>query len=400
MPRHRGTRLIDPSPVPAPAPADETQDELPEGIDPIEFQEEQKIREIFSSEDSATAQLEISRRNKFSGTWGYIFRMPLNEWGPEVKEKIAQSYGGGEYKAKVRRMGDGVRGQMGPSFTFDIDTSLVPLAERDKSAAARGGSSSPDFMLQMMQMQQQQMDKMAMMQQQASDRLLTMLTTVFGRPPPPGPSDKLVEVLATRALAPPPSLNLEAVAGLTTTLGRFVRPHGGGGDGAGEPSDKTDNLLRDVLQALPELIRMAQTLFAPPPAAPINVTGTAAPPAPRYEATSASPTAPAPVPPSPVANPQEAQLKVYLPVLYSEARKGTAPELLIEQVLDEQSGVPDETVDQLEEFFTSPDWLARCLDAYEPFAALTPWLTGFREKFLAALSDGDTAEMPPSASNP
>ncbi len=397
-------------------PPDSALDEL----DDAALDEEARIAEILRDELNNSANLEIYRKDK-AGRWAFLDVQPLNDWNAEAKVDLARKYGGGEYKGRVRRQADGVRGTWGPSFHFTIDTSLRPKedapaapgmdVEKMMSLMNQSDKTMPLFM-QMMQMQQQASAAMMMQMQKSNETLVTVLTAAL-RPQPPAPpmSEKLVEILATKALNPAPQQrgigDLAEVIKAVAQLKNIANADRATVDGEPEPKA---GILDSLIEAVPSLLKMLGGLMPPEQVAP----------APRQvEALPAQPlpTAPMPVPqatglpPNEAFRPVEADivstgapvsprnndiskddrdaLQAFLPSLVQAADAGQPAPVLAEHI---GNTLPDSVFFRLVDLLKRDDWMAVLIDAYEPVAIRSPFFTELRNELIAMSEDDGLPE--------
>lgn len=404
----RRTRRAGRSRVPPP------DDAFPDGT----FDEENRIAEILADELNNEANLEIYRKTK-AGKWAFLDKLSLADWSPDAKLDLAAKYGGGEYKGRVRRTAESVRGTWGPSFHFTIDEQLKP---RDQTPAGQPGGdltqmltlmersdkTMPLFM-QMMQMQAQASQMMMTQMQESNKTLVTILTAALkpGAPPPP-PSEKLIEILATRALTPPPPpLQLADVINLVGKLKTIANS-----DKPLPPEAEDDaprgGLLTSLIESLPSLLKVLGGIAAPDtPAEPRVVQALPAQPAPVAAEAPIRVAEPAPaahVEPFPplqdIAHagpaPERAghdlpdddvkALRMMLPHLCALADGGTTAADVAAQI---DASLPDEAFLRLADLLKREDWLALLIDAHEPVNLRTPFFTALRNELLTMVEPDD-----------
>ncbi len=81
---------------------------------------EQKIVDMLQREEFGDAVVELSRRAVTSAVFAHLTELPVRGFSQENVRKV---FGGGDYKAKVRKQGGG----WGPQFQFSIDHSIPSI---------------------------------------------------------------------------------------------------------------------------------------------------------------------------------------------------------------------------------------------------------------------------------
>jgi hypothetical protein len=394
----------DPGLEPPPPPEDTAAggESLPGTLAGDMFEEDIKIAEIMRSEMNVGAKLEIYRKET-SGQWAYCDYVLLDEWTPEVKQRLARMFGGGDYRARVRR----ADATFGPSLKFFIDKSLTPQREdpramelQQAAAEAKSGGGMVGLIMQLMTSQQQQFQAQLVAQRESSTQILTIVTTALTRQAPVAPpvSEKLVELLATRALAPAaPHNELATLISALSQLRRMMVEAGGTPGPDGKPKK---DFLEIILEALPTIVQMfkqPEPGRSPPradaarmvsgsdrtisPAEPVAVSATEVP------ATAAAPAAAPTVPLDPMAQ-IKAELAPLLAELVEYADKGADPGEIADQVTE---ALDDAKLAAMQGLLRRPDWFAILSEAHEPVMMRSPWFTALREEILAIMPESAAA---------
>lgn len=398
-------------------PPDSVLDELDDGA----MQEEARIQEILSDELNNAANLELYRKDRV-GKWAFLTTTPLADWNAEAKDGLAKKYGGGEYKGRVRRMADGVRGSWGPSFIFSIDSSLKPEAEaaapaggvdmRELTSLIQGSDKTMPLFMQMMQMQQASTQLMLTQMQESQKTLVTVLTAALTRPatpPPPAPSEKLIEILAAKAFNPAPQRGISDLAEVIKAVAQLKNIANADKGNLDDEGRERPGVLDSLIEAVPSLLKMFGGMMSQPeplPAQPAQVQ-----PLPAQSAALAPIRVPEPAaevrpePYAPVAadiidtgpvvsprnhdvEPQDVQaLAGILPSLVQLADQGRSPEEVAAQI---DQALPDALFLRMVDLLKRPDWMAVLIDAHEPVQVRTPFFTGLRDELIALSEDDGT----------
>lgn len=391
-------------------PAHSSLDEIPpagagEGGDAGElarWEEDEKIRDIIANEENAGAKLEIYRKN-LQGTWAYLTMLGVEEWTPEARHNIAREFGGGDYKARVRK----ASGLFGASFQFLVDRSV--------KAAGAGASDRPSDLLEIVRLNKGDsagmmpmfMSMMQAQQQQAmaaQAQMTQVLVAALSRGPAPGPSDKLMEVLLTKSMAPAPSLDFGKLIGALRDLQELSGANGGrrGGrsDGPAAPQGGGDGFWPSVMAQLPNLLAMvaqagllpgvaaaAAPAIAPlaPPPGPLPV---AAPLEPVQVHASAPPVTVPPegaAPPAPTAADENRRaLAALAEAMVAQAVAGADP---LASAVQLSESLDDANFAALAVVLQRSDWFALLADAHDPVMMQSPWFGKWRERLLAEVEE-------------
>ncbi len=358
-------------------------------------EEDAKIRNILENEDYAGASLEIARKSE-TGTWGYISSVLINDWNDEVKRSIANEFGGGEYRAKVRT----TSGAFGQSFKFTIDRAVKPKPvpatsepmnpmDMLKQAKALTGDSTTLMMQMMQQAQATQMQFMQMMMAQQA-KSAEMMITMMARPAQPvaPQNDRIMELLLAKVLnppapvAPPAPMDLEKMIEVVAKLRDLTAANGEGA----KPEKETD-FFGDVMKALPSILKTISSIRIPqmqPQVEPARLENAGAPAQVVQEpATGAAPIPPAPSP-AEVAGANKAALAQFLPQLVDAAVTQTDTK----QMADTISGIMDDAqFSGIVTLLQRDDWLAVLSDAHPPVMTHSNWFIALRRELIALVED-------------
>jgi hypothetical protein len=363
-------------------------------------EEDARIAALLGDDENSDAQVEISRKTP-DNKWAFCTVVALTDWSSESKIQIANEFGGGKYRASVRRSNK----TFAATFHFEVDASVKP---RSHSLAApafnmqeliaqlrpqQGGD--PGFM-QLMQAQQAMMMQFMQMQAQQSAESMKALAQVMARPVTPAApvNDKLVEVLLAKALdnrssGPDLPKLIEAVARLREVAGGAPVADSDDKDG-----DDNNDIFGGVIKALPGIVNLisqgaANSHAAASPNPPLRAR---LPARPQPVSSSPSP-APASPPPAPSASaaPESAApvtgvkinrevLAMFLPQVVDLAKNGTSVAEAVNTISDALD--PTGQTEVLVELLRSPDWLNHLIDAHRPVMGWTKWFGELRQAFL------------------
>lgn len=369
-------------------------------------EEDERIARMLEDDENAGATVEIGRKTP-NNKWAFCCSFPVADWSSESKVQIANEFGGGSYRAVIKRSDKTIAS----NFTFEIDPSVKPkpvgvqpnfneLIEKLKPAPAPDSSGT---MMQMMQAQQAMMMQFMQMQAQQSAENMKALVTLVARPAAASPAgnDRLVEILMTKAFEPRPMMDLpkviEAVAKLRTVA------NGGQVDtDDDDDEEKGDDIFGSVVKALPGLIGLIGQGAAQRPAIAQNPR-----PAPRPRPQAPAPVAPAPAAPAP-AEPEPAEevevveevqinkdvLALFLPQVVELAKQDQTPEQAAEAI---REALPGGQIDVLIALLKSDKWLDTLIDAHRPIMSWTRWFSSLRDVLLGTSAPA-IQEAP--ASNP
>jgi hypothetical protein len=389
----------DDTPPPPPAPRRRRRGSVP-AHDSIldQTEEDERIARLLEDDDNAGATVEIGRKTP-NNKWAFCCSFPVAEWSSESKVQIANEFGGGSYRAVIKRSDKTIAS----NFTFEIDANVkpkqLPAAPQfnvQELVAQLRPQQGDNSMVQMMQAQQAMMMQFMQMQAQQSAENMKALVSIMARPvaATPASNDKFMEILLTKALDPKPAMDLpkviEAVAKLRTVAN-------GGEVEEDDGEEKGDDIFGSVVKALPGLIgligqgaRASQVAQNPRPSAR---------PRPRPQPT------PAPVAPStpvPAVKPETATeddpieveidgqpaevtidrgvLALFLPQVVDLAKQNVAPEQAVVSIREALPGGQDEVLAAL---LRRDDWLDMLIDAHRPVMVWTKWFSALREIFIA-----------------
>jgi len=358
-------------------------------------EEDLKLNGILNSEEYTGSTFNIQRRDEM-GKYAFLMTIPISDWSEDTKRIIADKYGGGEYKVRVRKAGGGTYGR---TFNFSIDPAVKPKGFENsgngqgnsldliRQAKLLTGDSTP-MMMQMMQAQQaQSMQFMQMMQAQSAENMKA-LVAIMARPAAAAPAgnERIIELLLTKALTPPapppPPMDIDKMISVVAKLRELT--DNGGNDERPVREEKSD-FFSDVMRALPSILKSFAAIRLPhPPQQQIEQ--------PQQPQQSAPPSAPAPVaapnPPAPadVAEVNKAALGQFLPQLVSAAEEDSNTDdfaALIDGAMD------DDQFDGIITLLERDDWFAVLADAHPPVMKWSNWFTRLRISLLKLAEDGE-----------
>lgn len=409
---------------PAPPPeSDQLPPDLPDsdaagaGGDVLEMplmDEETRIEQILAEEGANQGTWEVHHKDKM-GRWCFCTGVASDEWSTQVKQAIAIKFGPGDYRVRLRRGSGDARGTFGGGFMFRIDEAAtrpeaeaaLPSGLKPAPAAPTGGDRFAELFLQMQQQANESRREFVQMMQANQATMVTLLTTFITQKPVP-PSEKMIEVLAERALKPDNQLST-----LITALVQLKRV---AQEQLGPRSDQPPrrDFFETLIDALPGVLELLNRVTQPPAAGGVSPSiaadlarpvgpAAARPAQPVAVAAAEAPLVVTPAAPPAQAKPPEdpklAQLKVVLlqllPALCQAADAGSDPVAVGDQVADQ---LEDQGLVALQEFLQRPDWLAILIDTYEPAMARSVWLTNLRNAVLdIEVDQAPAAEAAPPA---
>jgi hypothetical protein len=360
-------------------------------------EEEALINLLRNDADTVDAKIEIQRR--VGNRYAWIDSMPITDWDSgETKQRLAARFGGGDFRARVRRS-DGTQAKQ---FTFTIDHSIQPTpAQPAESQLARRNDSENTIMALMQQQQDTQMKFMQMLnaqQAESSRQMMQLMVTAMGAKqaapvaPVGGFNDRIMELLLTRALAPAPAPDIMGIIKTLSSIRRDDESARGGDDEGGGGDGIFDTILKALPQVLPGLLSAVQAqqqpqaparAIAPRPPRP------QAPGTPQPAAAPVAPAAPAAVPASEdtveLDDPQQAPpinkaaLALFMPQLVELASKEASP-------VDSAAAIrgaltPDQNA-ELAALLNTDTWLATLIDANQQVMKYTRWFGALRDALL------------------
>lgn len=375
----------------------------------VEAEEDARMVEILRDEGTGSV-LEINRKDPLNQRWCWLLNIPVAEWDSgKHKDEIGRRFGGGEYKAKVRKKG----GLPGSSFFFDLDRTIKPepveggnpklddkfdrlsrqIQEMQVKQAGGGGGGSNETLAMMMQMMQMQ-----------NQTLIALITKPQAAVPPP--SENLMLMLANKAMTPAAGLDLEKITSVIVNLSKAMQ-----GRGPDRDEEEGGGMLGGIMKHLPTIIMGLANLSKPAPvetpaplAAPATPAAAAPAAAPGPVATPAAATA-ANAPSTP-ANPiidvggtgrtegetdagTKSALAAFLPTLMTQAEMGTDPALVAQHL---SANLPADQFDSIVDLLEREDWLAVLADAHEPVMQMTPWFGNLRAEIFKIMYPDNAAQ--------
>lgn len=415
-------------PQPGPEALDPAADDRASGaVDPgadVELdlvdEEDLRIEDILRDEGSANGRFEVFRKDS-RGRWSYLTSVPVEDWGGETKQDLAREFGGGDYRCRLRRMTGAMKGTYGKGFEFSIDRAVVPTktdpAPPPAPPAAAPGRNDDRFAELIAQMQREAAEarrEMVQIMQANQATLVTVLTAALTQKPVP-PSEKLIEIVAERALKPDNQLAtlITALVQLKKVADTSMGP-GSGGNQEGKP-----DILESLVNALPHVLEILNKITAPaggPPPSAADLARPVAPAAPpRTAPAAARPVAPAEaplvivgagegppaaVPMDPTLAAVKARFAQALPQLCLAADGNQNPVAVADQLAED---LEDPELLAVQAFLKRPDWLAIMIDAHEPVAIRSVWFTTLRNAILdieITPAAAPAAASAPSPANP
>ena len=355
-------------------------------------EEDERIARILDDDENAGATVEVGRKTP-DKKWAFCCSFPVTEWSSDSKVQIAHEFGGGSYRAVIKRSDKTIAS----NFTFEIDASVKPkqqmqtmpnvqelLAQINKPAPQDNG-----MMMQMMQAQNTMMMQFMQMQAKQSADNMQALVAIMARPvtPAAATNDKLVEILLHKALDNKPTTDLPRVIEAVAKL-REVANGGSGSDDDDE--EKGDDIFGTVLKSLPGLIGIIGKSASPAPSLPAANPAPRRAPAPQPKPATPAPQAPAPAPAPEPAAPAEPEVEIdkgvlalFLPQVVDLAKADQTPEQASQAVIE---ALPGDQIEVLRALLRKEDWLNILIDAHRPVMTWTRWFTQLREILLAPVS--------------
>ena len=356
-------------------------------------EEDEKIARLLEDDENSGAQIEISRKTT-NNKWALCCVFPLSDWSSDSKVQVANQFGGGTYRAAIRRSDK----TFASTFIFEVDPAVKvrtaeaapPFDMQALVAQLKPAPSDGNNFVQMMQAQQAMMMQFMQMQAAQSSENMKALASVIARPVTPSApmNDRIVEVLLAKALDKPVAMDLpkiiEAVAKLRTVAN--------GGDAGGDDDDDEgggNDIFASVLKSLPALVGMigaganrAPAIANNPPPQPQPRPRPAPRPAPQPAPAPATPQpapapAPAPAPVQPAAD--TSMLQFFLPQIVSMAEAKQTPTdvaKIIQDTLDAQQ------LADLKTLLRSDAWFQTLVDLHRPVMTWPRWFARLRENLI------------------
>jgi|688.fasta_scaffold58535_6 hypothetical protein len=352
----------------------------------IEFDQEEAIAEFISKEKDAGAVMDI-RRKQANGKYAHLVTMALGDWD---KERIAETYGGGEYKVLIKKSD----GRYGNQFNFNIDHLRKPRTEEKDSnvmeavaKALTANQPSVDQFKDLLTEQQSRSDRMfALMMQQSQENtkmMIGMMTAMAqGRPQNNGTDPVLGQIISS-LLAHTLKEKHQGIDQLVDGVVKLKQIAEGGRPVGVEDEAPGGGWLPKLLEFLPQVLsgflaaKAAQTGQPVPVQMPVP-----AQPLPQQP----SPAQTRPVQPNPE---QQKAIMVsnYIQMLIGMAEQGVPVEQTYAKF---EPMCSDEIYGEIADFLLTPDW-------WEKFSANNPkaiphkaWFEGLSKLWLDNFEDGPT----------
>ena len=353
-------------------------------------EEDEKIARLLEDDENSGAQIEISRKTT-NNKWALCCVFPLADWSSDSKVQVANQFGGGMYRAAIRRSDK----TFASTFFFEVDpavkargTEAAPAFNMQELVAQLKPAPSDNSMVQLMQAQQSMMMQFMQIQAAQSSENMKALASIMARPVTPAApmNDRIVEVLLSKALAKPAAMDLpriiEAVAKLRTVAN-------GGSSGDDDDDDEgggETDIFGSVMKALPALVGMIgqggnrAPAIAPNPPQPQ--------PRPRPQP---RPVVPQPPPPQPapeqvsapvqaeVAPPDYGMLRFFLPQIEAMADAKQSPAdvaKIINDTLDAQQ------LADLHNLLKTETWFQTLVKLHQPVMKWPRWFHRLRDVLL------------------
>ncbi len=357
-------------------------------------EEDEKIARLMEDDENSGAQVEISRKTA-NNKWALCCVFPLADWSSDSKVQVANQFGGGFFRAAIRRSDK----TFASTFFFEVDaavkprpTEIVPAFNMQELITQLKPAPNDNNMVQMMQAQQSMMMQFMQMQAAQSSENMKALASVMARPVTPSApmNDRIIEVLLAKALDKPAAMDLpkiiEAVAKLRTVANGG---NSGGDDDDDEGGGDNSDIFGSVMKALPALVGLigaganrAPAIANNPP--PQQQRPRPAPrPAPQQATPQPTPQ-PAPQPeqsPAQVetAPPDLGMLRFFLPQIEAMAEQKQTPTdvaKVINETLDAQQ------LNDLKTLLRGETWFQTLIDLHRPVQKWPRWFNRLRDILL------------------
>ena len=359
-------------------------------------EEDEKIARLLEDDENSGAQIEISRKTT-NNKWALCCVFPLADWSSDSKVQVANQFGGGMYRAAIRRSDK----TFASTFFFEVDpavkargTEVAPAFNMQELVAQLKPAPSDNNMVQMMQSQQSMMMQFMQMQAAQSSENMKALASIMTRPVTPAApmNDRIVEVLLAKALDRPAAMDLPRIIEAVAKLRTVANGGSGGDDDEDEGGGETD-IFGSVMKALPALVGMigaggnrAPAIANNPPPQPQPRPRPAPRPVPQPAPAPATPQpapapAPAPAPVQPAAD--TTVLQFFLPQIVGMADAKQTPTdvaKIIQDTLDAQQ------LEDLKTLLRSDAWFQTLVDLHRPVMTWPRWFARLRENLIGTAS--------------
>jgi outer membrane biosynthesis protein TonB len=358
-------------------------------------EEDEKIARLLEDDENSGAQIEISRKTT-NNKWALCCVFPLSDWSSDSKVQVANQFGGGTYRAAIRRSDK----TFASTFFFEVDPAVkvrtaeaAPAFDMQALVAQLKPTQNDNGFVQMMQAQQAMMMQFMQMQAAQSSENMKALASVIARPVSPSApmNDRIVEVLLAKALDKPAAMDLPKIIEAVAKLRTVANGGDAGGDDDDEEGGGNSDIFGAVLKSLPALVGMIGGANRVPaiannPPQPQPQPQPRPRPAPRPAPQQVTPQpapqpAPAPAPVEQVAPKDYSLLQLFLPQIVGMAEAKQTPTdvaKIIEDTLDGQQ------LADLKDLLRSDTWFQTLVDLHRPVMTWPRWFARLRENLIGS----------------
>jgi len=351
----------------------------------IDFDQEEAIADFISKEKDAGALIEFKRKQS-NGKYAHLVTMPIADYD---KERIAETYGGGEYRAVIRKS----NGTMSQHFSFSIDHGRkAKLDENPQNnmmdVITRAlASSQPNLgqFRELMTEQQSRADRMfQMMMLQAQENtkmMMTMMTAALGGNGKASGTDPVMGQIITALLTHTLKEKHQGIDQLVDGVVK-LKQIAEGSKPVGVDGEENGGWLGKILEFLPQVMsgflaaRSANSGPVPlPPAAPVQN-----PPPSRPPVTAQTP------------NPEQERnlmIKNYVSSLLGMAENNIPVEAAYKQLAPLCS---DDIYTEIVDFLRLPNWWEIFTKNNQAAQKYHPWFIELRGLWLDNFDDEPTPE--------
>ena len=344
----------------------------------IEFDQEDAIAEFIAKEKDAGAVIEIKRKQT-NGKYAHLVTMALADWD---KERLAETYGGGEYKVIIKKSD----GKYGNQFSFNIDHLRKPRADEKGDSnvmeavakALTANQPSVDQFKDLMAEQQSRSDRMfALMMQQSQENtkmMIGMMTAMAQSRPQAGGTDPVMGQIISSLLTHTLKEKHHGIDQLVDGVVKLKQIAEGGRPVGVEDDPPGGGWLPKLLEFLPQVLSGFLAAKASQTGQPVSVPVTQ------------------PLPVQPAAQPSPEQQKAIMVNNYIQMLIGMAEQSVpVAQTYAKfEPMCSDEIYGEIADFLLTPDW-------WEKFSAGNPravphrtWFEGLRKLWLDNFDDAPT----------
>lgn len=353
----------------------------------IEFDQEDAIAEFIAKEKDAGAVIEIKRKQS-NGKYAHLVTMALADWD---KERLAETYGGGEYKVIIKKSD----GKYGNQFSFNIDHLRKPRAdEGDKgnvmeavAKALTANQPSVDQFKDLMAEQQSRSDRMfALMMQQSQENtkmMIGMMTAMAQGRPQAGGTDPVLGQIISSLLAHTLKEKHQGIDQLVDGVVK-LKQIAEGGRPVGIEEEPGGGWLPKLLEFLPQVLSGFLAAKAAQTGQPVPVAAPAQP-------LPAQPAQPARTKLTPE---QEKAVMVnnYIQMLIGMAQQGVPVEQTYQKF---EPMCTDDVYTEIADFLLTPDWWERFSANNPPAVPHRQWFEALRKLWLDNFDEQPTTQEQP-----